>query len=145
MTQRLLEGDVRAASIRGPEPSFRLRTQASNFSLCRRSPDSPDIATVSMPNWRKHSANRVREALLRSTKAARAAAFRGLMGGRTKAFSMSRGRLHFQNYCGLGEHHLKDPKDQRPNTEVQLDFWCDVKKDITSQKARGFRHLAGRS
>src|ERR1051326_4290365 len=51
-----------------------------------------------------------------------------------KAFSMSRGRLHFQNHCGLGGLGLKGTKDQRPDTEVPLHFWCGVKKDITSRE-----------
>src|SRR5580704_6987288 len=74
MIIRLLDGEVRAASIMGwaVGPSF--KTQASNFSFCRRS-GVLGMTTVSMPNCRKQSASTARTGSLRSTRAARAAAF----------------------------------------------------------------------
>src|SRR5271168_4696390 len=72
---RLLEGEVRAASMTVSAPEPRLITQASNFSWRRRSAALDDTSTVSMPNWRKHSVSSAREDSFRSTRAARAAAF----------------------------------------------------------------------
>src|SRR5581483_5376459 len=77
---RLLEGDVRAASMTSSAPGARCKTQASNFSDFRRSAIPPVMTTVSIPNWRKHSDKTVLAFSLRSTRAARAATF--LEGGR---------------------------------------------------------------
>src|SRR5580700_1811136 len=90
---RLLEGEVRAASMKASAPGRRLSTQASNFSWRRRSTEPAEVTTLSMPNWRKHSVSRAREDSFRSTRAARAAAFlAGDVGAKAvpKAFSMSR-------------------------------------------------------
>src|SRR5216684_1623186 len=114
MTHRLLEGEVRAASITVSAPLPRFSTQASNFSLRIRSAAFADITTVSIPNCRKHSASKVRAESFRSTRAARAATF--LMGeaeGRigAKAFSMGRIGLTVKPYSGLGDGRFKDTKD----------------------------------
>src|SRR5258708_32963023 len=74
-TSRLLEGEVRAASMTFSAPGTRLRTQASNFSRRRRSTAPNDTITVSMPNWRKHSVSRFLADSFRSTRATRAVAF----------------------------------------------------------------------
>ena len=55
MTMRLFDGDVRTASITACAPGPSLTTQASNFSLRRRSAALPVTMTASMPNCRKHS------------------------------------------------------------------------------------------
>src|SRR5579862_5109306 len=100
--QRLLEGELRAASITASEVSTRGSTHASNFSLRMRSAALADTATVSIPNWRKHSLSNEREDSFKSTRAVRAEAFRREVPGKitgaenagtAKAFSMSRGRL----------------------------------------------------
>src|ERR1700678_388392 len=87
---RLLEGEVRAASMTTSAPEPRRITQASNFSRNRRSAAPDDTITVSMPNWRKHSASSAREVSLRSTRATRAADFLVEVGAGAvpKAFSM---------------------------------------------------------
>src|SRR5271157_5353349 len=79
MTQREFDGDMRADSISSPTSLRRLRTQASNFSLCSRSAAWPDITTVSIPNCRKHSDSRLQVDSFSSTKAARAAALRDVV------------------------------------------------------------------
>src|SRR5580704_8091113 len=89
---RLLEGEVRAASMTAAVPVARLMTDASNFSWRRRSAALEDTSTVSMPNWRKHSVRRAREDSFRSTRAARADAFlveEVNAGAVPKAFCMS--------------------------------------------------------
>src|SRR5947209_17585273 len=73
--QRLLEGDFRAESMTASAPLARGRTQASNFSLARRSAALEDMTTVSIPNWRKQSASRDRAESFRSTSATRAETF----------------------------------------------------------------------
>src|SRR5580704_3195889 len=97
---RLLEGDVRAASMTASASGPRRMTHASNFSWRRRSAALAETSTVSMPNWRKHSVSSAREDSLRSTRAARAAAF--LMGMRAgavpKAFSMSGDRFPVRKF-----------------------------------------------
>src|SRR5882724_8029621 len=145
MTQRLLEGEVRAASMSGAELSFRLRTQASNFSLCRRSPDWLGIATVSMPNWRKHSASSVRDASLRSTNAARAVALRGLLGGRTKAFSMSRGRLHFSKLLWNGRTWLERHKGPTSRHRSSIALLVQREKGHYEAKSRVDSGVSGYS
>src|SRR5579864_8291930 len=75
MIQRLLEGELRAASITTSAPSVRCRTQAANFSLRRRSAASEDMTTVSMLNWRKHSTIKARAGSFKFTRAVRAADF----------------------------------------------------------------------
>src|SRR5580693_10513897 len=93
---RLLEEEVRAASMTASAPEPRPITQASNFSWRRRSDALADTSTVSMPNWRKHSVSRAREDSFRSTRAARAAAFlvgEVNAGAVPKAFCMSGGRF----------------------------------------------------
>src|ERR1700689_2825932 len=112
---RLLEGEVRAASIMASAPGARWSTQASNFSWRRRSAALAETSTVSMPNWRKHSVSRAREDSLRSTRAARAAAFlvgRTGAGAVPKAFSMSGAGLSPKLYCGAAGARWKDPKGQ---------------------------------
>src|ERR1700733_3989840 len=97
--QRLFEGETRADSITFSAPLPSGKTQASNFSLCKRSAALEVTTTVSMPNWRKHSASRAREESDRFTKAVRAAVFRRgtpkfVSGARTEAakdFSIGRG------------------------------------------------------
>src|SRR5580698_3198308 len=56
-------------------PGASFTTQASNFSLRRRSADAPEVTAASIPNWRKHSVSRYRDDSLRSTRATRAAVF----------------------------------------------------------------------
>src|SRR6516162_1393010 len=75
MTMRLLEAEVRAASMTASAPGPRFTTQASNFSLRRRSAALPDMGTDSMPNCRKQSVRMERVESLRSIMAMRAAAF----------------------------------------------------------------------
>src|SRR5215469_6370505 len=72
---RLLEDEVRMASITASAPGPSLMTQASNFSFCRRCSEFAGNCTASMPNCRKQSARIVFVVSLRSTKAMRAAAF----------------------------------------------------------------------
>src|ERR1700751_107788 len=95
MMHRLFEGEERAASIKVPAPLPRLRTQASNFSLRRRSAALEDMTTVSMLNCRKHSASTAVEDSFNPTSALRAAAFRPVRAGArervvAKALFMSR-------------------------------------------------------
>src|ERR1700691_347775 len=97
-------------------PGARWTTQASNFSWRRRSTDAAEVATVSMPNWRKHSDSKARDDSLRSTRAARAATFlvetvdaRAL----PKAFSMGSGPISSTKVilpCRGGDG--KNPKGQ---------------------------------
>src|SRR6266700_7057604 len=76
MIMRLFDRDLRADSSTGAAwPPTRI-TQASNFSLARRSAFSEVIGTLSMPNCRKHSVSRLREDSCKSTSAARAENFR---------------------------------------------------------------------
>src|ERR1700736_2766512 len=92
MTQRLLRGEGRAASMTISAPSAKFRTQASNFSWCSRSAALADTTTVPLPNGRNHSASNVRAESFKSTRAVRAAALRvGEAEERVgaKAFSMS--------------------------------------------------------
>src|SRR6266404_4489126 len=80
---RLLERDLRADSSTGSAWVPMRITQASNFSEARRSAFSEVIATVSIPNWRKHSDSRFLDVSCRSTNAARAENFlEGNMGER---------------------------------------------------------------
>src|ERR1700692_3008933 len=74
---RLLDRDRRADSRTGAALLPTCTTQASNFSLARRSAFSPVIATLSIPNWRKHSESSMREFSCKSTSAARAENFLG--------------------------------------------------------------------
>src|ERR1700677_2974890 len=92
---RLLEGEVRAASMSVSAPGARLMTQASNFSWRRRSAEPAEVTTVSMPYWRKHSVSRARDDSFRSTRAARAAPFLTGVGARAvpKDFSMGSGAV----------------------------------------------------
>src|SRR6266850_707471 len=71
---RLLEVEVRMASITGCAPGPSRTTQASNFSCCRRAAELAGISTGSMPNCLKQSVRMVRVLSLRSTRAMRAAA-----------------------------------------------------------------------
>src|ERR1700746_1511780 len=75
MIMRLLEGEVRTASMTACAPGPNLTTQASNFSFRSRSAEFAGICTASTPNWRKQSARIVLGVSLRSTKAMRAEAF----------------------------------------------------------------------
>src|SRR5208282_2720195 len=84
MMQRLLEGEMRAASITPAELSIKGSTQASNFSLLKRSAASTVTIVVSMANCRKHSDSRMQDCGSNPTRAARAAAFR-VMGVGTRA------------------------------------------------------------
>src|SRR5215469_6964808 len=72
---RLLEGEVRMASMTASAPGPSRITQASNFSFCRRCAESAGICTASIPNCLKQSARIAFVESLRSTKAMRAAAF----------------------------------------------------------------------
>src|SRR5437868_11431313 len=74
---RLLEADLRAASITASALGSRRTTQASNFSRFSRSTASSDMSTASTPNCRKQSARIVRAGSAISTRAARAAFFLG--------------------------------------------------------------------
>ena len=90
MIMRLLEGELRAASITFSAAGLSFTTQASNFSLAKRSAAWPLMTTESIPNCLKHSARTARADSLTSTKAARAAAFRvgGMAVRLPKALSM---------------------------------------------------------
>src|SRR6185437_5540242 len=74
---RLLEADLRAASITASALGSRRTTQASNFSRFSRSRAAADMSTVATPNCRKQSARIVRAGAAISTRAARAAFFLG--------------------------------------------------------------------
>src|SRR5579862_1101308 len=58
--QRLLEGELRSDSITDSAPSARASTQASNFSLWRRSAALAVIGMVSTLNCRKQSVRSAR-------------------------------------------------------------------------------------
>src|SRR5215510_3095341 len=79
---RLFEGEERAASITACAAGPSFTTQASNFSLRRRSAALPSTITDSMPNWRKHSVRIFLLSSWRSIMAMRATAF---LGGATAA------------------------------------------------------------
>src|SRR5437879_5690727 len=103
MIMRLLEGELRAASITFSAAGLSFTTQASNFSLARRSAVWLVMATASMPNCLKHSARTRRAGSLTSTKAARAAAFRvgGMAVRFPRALSMKGMGSRLKFYCGL--------------------------------------------
>src|SRR5579864_3803747 len=131
MTQRLLEGDLRAASITASAPLARGRTHASNFSLCRRSAALDDMTTVSIPNWRKHSASRVREESFRSTRAVRAVDFRVTGGGgRTYAdvFTMVGDNRILKVHSGAASGRLKEHKG--PTGQYQSVITFDALMEI---------------
>src|SRR4029077_10532941 len=69
------EGEGGADSITASASDPRCRTQASNFSLCRRSATSVFRNTVSIPNCLKHSAKSVPFGSLMLTRATRAEFF----------------------------------------------------------------------
>jgi hypothetical protein len=82
---RLFERDRRADSNTDVALLPTRTTHASNFSLASRSARSPVMATLSIPNCRKHSESRLREVSCKSTSAARAENF--LVGeGATREF-----------------------------------------------------------
>src|SRR5579863_3848139 len=84
--QRLLEGDVRSASNTDSGLPPRPSTQASNFSFFRRSAAFAARDTVSIPNWRKHSASSARYGSFSPTMAVRARLRRGgALGERAEA------------------------------------------------------------
>src|SRR5438477_3885749 len=108
MMQRLLEGELRTESMTLSAPSARDITQASNFSLCRRSAALSVTCTASILNWRNDSAISARYGSLNPTKAARAAAFR-VMKGRgarvvAKALSIIGEDSTFESHCGWHWH-----------------------------------------
>src|SRR5215472_11585948 len=72
---RLLEREVRIASITACAPGPSRTTQASNFSFCSRSAAFCGIRIDSIPNCLKQSVRTVRWLSLRSTRAIRALAF----------------------------------------------------------------------
>src|ERR1700722_15753111 len=128
--QRLFEGETRADSITFSAPLPRGRTQASNFSLCRRSAAFEVTTTVSMPNWRKHSASSARDESGRLTKAVRAAVFRKgapkfVSGARTEAakdFSIGSGeRLDAGTILRVNRVAGKTPKGQRAGSKSSID------------------------
>src|SRR5712691_1828745 len=89
---RLFEHEVRADSITASAPGPNFTTQASNFSLCKRSGISPVMTTVSMPNCLKQSDKTFLADSLISIRATRAKTF--LLGGMgetvlLRAFSIS--------------------------------------------------------
>src|ERR1700688_843828 len=109
---RLLEGELRAASIMASAPGPRLRTQASNFSWRRRSAELAEVTTVSMPNWRKHSVSKNLEDSLRSTSATRAAAFLVERAGATAVpivFGIVRGRYQYESLLWRGWGKMERP------------------------------------
>src|ERR1700691_3072340 len=108
---RLLEGEVRAASISFSAPGARFTTHASNFSWRKRSAEPAEVTTVSIPNWRKHSVSKNRDDSFKSTKAARAAFLPVGVGARAvpKAFCMMRDRLGTKLDCGLSHRRCKEP------------------------------------
>src|ERR1700733_5370009 len=130
MTQRLLERELRAASITSSAPLERLSTQASNFSLCRRSAALAVTDTVSIPNCRKHSFRRERCGSLKPTKAARAVFLRGRANGaRTaatdfsivKALSIVRGKTPLsKSIVAARWSRDNDPKDKLEKAERTL-------------------------
>src|ERR1700680_4414699 len=125
MTQRLFEGELRAASITASAPSPNPRTQASNFSLCRRSAASEDMTTVSILNCRKHSASRVLDDSFKPTSAVRAADLR-TVGARAKvvakALCIVGEHSTFQNHCGGASRYGKDTKDQPSTYQILVTF-----------------------
>src|SRR5579872_80661 len=112
MIMRLFEGDVRADSITALAGGANFTTHASNFSLVSRSAAFPDITTLSIPNCRKQSTRSPLAGSFRSTKAARAAAFRPVESGVTdvpKALSIG---AEYQNpFCSLPGCLAKANKD----------------------------------
>src|ERR1700727_839811 len=113
---RLFDGEFRAASMTRSAPSAKPRTQASNFSLVRRSTALEVTGTVSILNCRKHSAMRARVGSFNPTSAVLAAALRGGgvgTRGATKALSIMKGRLNFLKSIVRSAGGLEqDPKDQ---------------------------------
>src|SRR5579872_3957765 len=127
MTQRLFDGEERADSITTSAPSPRLRTQASNFSLCRRSAALAVMTMVSILNWRKHSESRAWDEGFNPTSAVRAADFRVVRIGAServvaKALSMIGEDSTFEIHSGGGRHAWKDPKDQRAKYQSRVTF-----------------------
>src|SRR5882762_6569300 len=102
---RLFDGEVRAASITACAAGPSFTTQASNFSLRRRSAAFSVTITASIPNWRKHSARMAWLPSLRSNMAMRAAAFLGrAMGARVvpRALSIDEwANPRLQTYSGV--------------------------------------------
>src|SRR5579871_672399 len=116
MMQRLFELELRAASMRVSVPSARAITQASNFSLRRRSAAPEFMVMASMPNCLKHSASSALEGSLNPTNAALAAAFRLMekdVRVVSKALSMIGEDSTFERHCASDRAHCKVPKDQR--------------------------------
>src|SRR6516162_387265 len=115
---RLLEGEVRIASMTAWAPGPSLITQASNFSFFRRSAALPGRTTGSTLNCLKHSPSTLWAASFRSTKATRAAAFfLGAMGARAvpKVDSMAGVRSIVQDHSGGGSEvwqRLVGPMDR---------------------------------
>src|ERR1700728_2837541 len=145
MMHRLLEGEERADSITASAPLPKLNTQASNFSLRRRSAASEEMTTVSMLNCRKHSASSAREGSFNPTSAVRAAALRTLGTGAkvvAKALCIVEGRLHFQNplwrrWPSLQRH--KGPRLEVP--KCRYFFPGRGRRDITLQNICGMKNL----
>ena len=87
---RLFDGEVRAASITACAAGPSFTTQASNFSLRRRSAAFSFTITASIPNCRKHSDRMAWLPSLRSTMAMRATTFLGwAMGARVLPRALS--------------------------------------------------------
>src|ERR1700739_4013864 len=116
MMQRLLEGELRMDSITDSATAARARTQASNFSLCRRSAAFVVIGTVSTLNWRKHSDKSARYGSFKPTNAARAAVLRRMGRGArvaAKALFISLGTTP------LSKHIVKSGADGGNNPKGQ--------------------------
>src|ERR1700739_2727027 len=113
---RLLEGEVRNDFITGSAPFASASTQASNFSLCRRSAPLVVMETVSTLNWRKHSVKSARLDSFNPTNAARAADLRRMGRGArvaAKALSIRLGKTPLSNDIVESEGDaVNDPKGQ---------------------------------
>src|SRR5580692_1212995 len=133
---RLLEGEVRAASMTISAPVPKGTTQASNFSWRTRSAAPEDRSTVSIPNWRKHSCSRAREESFKSTKATRAAAFLVRMGAGAvpKAFSMSGDRSPVRKF--ILARPRKDGKTLRGRAGVQKSHYLSWTGGWAGKKCR---------
>src|SRR5579863_4725592 len=126
MMQRLLEGELRSDSITDSAPFAKASTQASNFSLCRRSAALAVMGMVSTLNWRKHSVRSARFDSFKPTNAARAADLRRMGRGAgtvAKALSIDWGRLDFRNTLwSLAGNAGNDPKGQHAKYRSVITF-----------------------
>src|SRR5579862_1932126 len=115
MTMWLFDGERRAESMTASASGSRCTTQASNFSLVRRSGTPVVMKTVSIPNCRKHSARSAPVGSLMLTRATRAVCFLpGRIGASAipEAFCMLLGTTITSHILHFGRNFGKEEEGQ---------------------------------